>query len=151
MIIFYSIPVIFIAILVLGVLGVGLEALAWLTAWISQYHIVIGIILIVLKLLLLLLCIHEGNKSNDKNERFSGDDTFFAFLCEIITSVILMAALIRFAHVMDGDGLGEWLGGFLAIILNVVANFFGLSLTVNKVGWASIGISIGAYLLCVFW
>lgn len=146
MIIFYSIPVIFIVMLVLGILGLG----AGTAIWISQHYIIIGLILMAMKLLMLLVCVHEGNKSNDEKERFSGSDTFWAFLCEIITSLIFMAALAQFAPIIT-EGLGGMIGGCVAIILNAAANLFGLSFTVNKWGLASIGISIAAYLLCVIW
>lgn len=146
MIIFYSVPILFIIILIAVVLGAGVGV----AAWISQHYIIIGITLIVLKLLMLFVCVYEGNKSNDKKERFSGSDTFWAFLCEIITSLIFMTALARFAPIIT-ESFGGLIGGCVAIILNTAANLFGLSFTVNKWGLASIGISTAAYLLCVFW
>ena len=75
---------------------------------------------------------------------------FGLIFCEIITSLIFMAALMRFAPIIP-NGLGGMIGGCAAIILNTMATLFGTCCSLNKFGLLSVGISIAAYLLCVFW
>lgn len=144
--IIYTIPGLFIILLIAVALGAGVG----LAAWISIHYVIIGIVIIALKMLMVLFCWWAMKDSKDEKERFKGDDVFLAFLCEAISSIILMVALSQFAPIITESFCGL-IGGCVAVVLNVIATFLGAFCTMCKWRVASIGIPVVGYLLCVIW
>lgn len=144
MYIIYSIPLIFIILPVLAILGLGAQA----AHFVAEYAFVIGIAIIALKLGLLAL-VYFLNR-NDKDMKLW--KMILSMFCEIISSIIFMSSLLRYANViLEPDGFFSMIGGFIAILFNTAATVVGWLFSAAGLGLVSVGLSLAVYLICIFW
>ena len=139
-----SVPMIVVVLPIIAILGMGAGA----ANFVAENAMIIGIILVILKLAAIIAWFKIASGEADKP---TVGNWVIAIFSDVVTSIIFMLALLRFANgVLDGETFFSIIGNFIAIIVNAAAMVIAEICIAFNWGLLGIVISVVGYLLCVF-